>query len=262
MTRTDVWAAGDLDAIVQMIAQAGPRLVERAGVAAGMRVLDVGTGSGTAVAIPAAARGASVVGSDITDQWFDRARAHAAQAGVEVEWVKADVEALPFDDASFDRVLSSFGHIFAPHHARAAAEMARVTAPDGLIATAGWTQDGFGAAVLKLLAPHLPPPPEGAQPPLLWGDEAHAREMFAAHGFADVVVERDTMRMWEGSVADLVVLYETTMGPAVTARERLGEDAWAPVRAEIEQAILTYADGDPAGRVTVDGEYVRLVARR
>lgn len=262
MSQRELWSVGDLEAIVRMIAPAGPRLVERAGVAAGMRVLDVGTGAGTAVAIPAAVSGADVVGSDITDEWFGKARTHAADAGVEVEWVKADVQALPFEDGSFDRVLSSFGHIFAPDHAAAASEMARVSAPDGLIAATGWTPEGFAATLLKLFARHLPPPPAGASPPWLWGVEGHAEQLFAAHGFGDVVVERSTMRMWEGEVEQLVVLYETTFGPAVMARRQLGEDGWSPVRAELARTITAFADGAGDGAVTLDGDYVTIVARR
>ena len=262
MSQRELWSIGDLEAIVRMIAPAGPRLVERAGVSAGMRVLDVGTGAGTAVAIPAAARDAHVVASDITDEWFDRGRAHAVDSGVEVEWVKADVQALPFDDGRFDRVLSSFGHIFAPDHAAAAAEMARVTAPDGLIAATGWTPDGFAAALLRLFARHLPPPPEDASPPPLWGVDGHAQELFAAHGFGDVVVEQSTMRMWEGEVEQLVVLYETTFGPAVMARTQVGEDGWPPVRAEIADTIAAFADDAGDGTVTLDGDYVTIVAKR
>lgn len=263
MSRRDVWSAGDLEAITKTIAQAGPRLVERAGVTDGMRVLDVGTGTGEAVAVPAARRGAEVVGADLTDEWFGRARAHAAEAGVEIQWIQADVEGLPFEDGRFDRVLSSFGHIFAPHHELAAAEMTRVTAPGGLIATAGWTPDGFGASLLEVFGRHLPPAPDGAQPPALWGVEEHAREMFGRHGLGDVVLERGTLRMWDGPLDQLLELYEQTFGPAVLAREAVGPDGWQAVREQVEQTILAFArpSGDGAA-ITLDADYVTLVATR
>ena len=120
------WASGDWDAVSALIAEVGPKLLDTVGVEPGMDVLDVGTGSGGTVSIPAALRGARVVGSDLTPELFDDARRRAAEAGVEVEWVEADAESLPFDDASFDRVLSTFGHMFAHRHAKAAAELANI----------------------------------------------------------------------------------------------------------------------------------------
>src|SRR5215218_6671671 len=138
-----VWTRGNWDAVADFVAPVGPRLLDAAGVVAGMDVLDVGTGSGSSVAIPAALRGARVVGSDITDAWFADGRRRAAAAGAELEWVEASVEELPFPDGSFDRVLSTFGHMFAPHHALAAAEMARVCRPGGMVAAATWIPEGY-----------------------------------------------------------------------------------------------------------------------
>src|SRR4051794_31995928 len=147
-----------------------------------MEVLDVGTGSGGTLAIPAAQRGARVVGSDLVPEHFEVGRQRASDAGVEIEWVEADAEALPFDDDRFDRVLSTFGHMFAPRHARSAAELARVCAPGGVIGTATWRPVGFAGALFQTLGKHMPPPPDFAQPPPLWGQEDHVREMFAPHG--------------------------------------------------------------------------------
>ena len=137
-----VWSAGKWDRVADYVAATGPKLLDSVGVEEGMRVLDIGTGSGGSVSIPAAQRGADVVGSDISDVHFDAARARAEAAGVEVEWVEADALDLPFDDGSFDRVLSTFGHMFAPDHARAASEMVRVTKPGGVIGFCAWTPEG------------------------------------------------------------------------------------------------------------------------
>ena len=124
------WAGGDWDSVSKFIAAVGPVLLDRVGIEPGMEVLDVGTGSGGTVSIPAAQRGANVTGSDLTPELFDDARRRADQAGVEVEWVEADAEALPFEDESFDRVLSTFGHMFAPRHARGRRRVgARLSAP-------------------------------------------------------------------------------------------------------------------------------------
>ena len=112
------WAAGDWDSCARLIAQAGELVIERAGIEPGVELLDVGTGSGGNIAIPAALRGAKVVGLDVTPELLELARGHAAEAGVEVAWIEGDAQALPFADASFDRVVSTFGAMFAPDHAR------------------------------------------------------------------------------------------------------------------------------------------------
>ena len=107
------WAAGDWDTCARLIGPAGELVIERAGIEPGVELLDVGTGSGGNVAIPAALRGARVVGLDVTPELLESARGHAAEAGVDVEWIEGDAQALPFGDASFDRVVSTFGAMFA-----------------------------------------------------------------------------------------------------------------------------------------------------
>jgi SAM-dependent methyltransferase len=135
-----MWDAGDYCALSPYIADVGERLVARAGAEAGMRVLDVACGTGNA-AIPAARAGATVTGLDLVPKLLEGGRDKAAAAGVEVDWVEGDAEALPFEDRSFDRVFSTFGHMFAPRHQRTADEMARVTQPGrrhrGLLLDAG-----------------------------------------------------------------------------------------------------------------------------
>lgn len=125
------WAAGDWDGFSRLVEPVGGLVLDRIGVEPGTDLLDVGTGSGGTVAIPAALRGATVVGCDVTPELFEHARRRAAAAGVEVEWVEADAQDLPFGDASFDRVTSTFGAMFAPDHLRAGAELVRVCRPGG-----------------------------------------------------------------------------------------------------------------------------------
>jgi SAM-dependent methyltransferase len=185
-------------------------------------VLDVGTGSGGTVAVPAAQRGARVVGSDITDSWFDVARRRAQEAGVEVEWVQADVEDLPFEDGRFDRVVSTFGHMFAPHHEAAAAEMARVCRSGGMIATATWLPEGPNGEMFKLLGSKMPPPPEGVTPPPMWGVQDHVEAMWAPHGLElEFAV---TSVAFEGpSVDEFADTFLENFGPMVMARAALGD---------------------------------------
>src|SRR5580704_12804540 len=119
------WAAGDWDSFLRLIQPVGAVVLDRIGIEAGLELLDVGTGTGGNVAIPAAQRGADVVGVDVTPELFEHARRRAAAAGVEVSWIEADAQDLPFAEASFDRVTSTFGAMFAPDHRLAAAELTR-----------------------------------------------------------------------------------------------------------------------------------------
>jgi ubiquinone/menaquinone biosynthesis C-methylase UbiE len=173
-----MWASGDYPSMVEtFLLPLGPRLVEACGIGQGMRVLDVAAGTGNA-SIPAAERGASVTASDLTPELFEAGRRRAEAAGVELEWVEADAENLPFEDESYDVVMSSIGAMFAPHHQEVADEMVRVCRPGGTIGLLSWTPEGMIGALFRTMGPFAPPPPPGAQPPPLWGSEDHVRELF------------------------------------------------------------------------------------
>jgi SAM-dependent methyltransferase len=171
-----MWASGDYPTMVEtFLTPLGPRLAEACRVGAGgggLRVLDVGAGTGNA-SIPAALAGAHVTASDLTPELLEAGRARAAAAGAELEWVEADAERLPFDDESFDVVMSSIGVMFAPHHQLAADELVRVCRPGGTIGLLSWTPEGMIGALFRTIGPFAPPPPPGAQPPPLWGSESH-----------------------------------------------------------------------------------------
>jgi len=211
------WAAGDWDGFSALITPVGELVLERAALAPGIRLLDVGTGSGGNVAIPAALRGAQVTGSDITPELFVHARRRAQEAGVEVEWVEADAQELPFADASFERVISTFGAMFAPSHARTAAELVRVCAPGGRIVMTTWVTDGFAGELFKLTGSFMPPPPAGAEPPPLWGVTEHIEETFAKVG-ARPAIARETVAFDAPSVAAVVARYADDFGPFVVLR--------------------------------------------
>jgi SAM-dependent methyltransferase len=173
-----LWASGDYPAVAaELIPALGPELVRACGVRAGDHVLDVAAGSGNA-AIPAAVAGAVVTASDLTPELFDTGRRIAAERGVELEWVEADAEALPFADDSFDVVMSCVGAMFAPHHQATADELVRVVRPGGTIGLINWTPEGFLGNLFATMKPYAAPPPPGASPAPLWGDEAHVRELF------------------------------------------------------------------------------------
>lgn len=173
-----MWASGDYPSMVEtFLLPLGPRLVEACGIASGMRVLDVAAGTGNA-SIPAAERGAQVTASDLTPELLEAGRARAEAQGASLEWVEADAENLPFEDGSYDVVMSSIGAMFAPHHQDVADELVRVCRPGGTIGLLSWTPEGMIGALFRTMGPFAPPPPPGAQPPPLWGSEDHLHELF------------------------------------------------------------------------------------
>jgi SAM-dependent methyltransferase len=249
-----VWEAGDWDKLANAIASAGYGLLDSLTLGEGTRLLDVGTGSGGSVAIPAAWRGAEVVGADITDAWFEAARRRAAEAGVEVQWVVGDAVALPFEDASFDIVTSTFGHMFAPDQAAAASELVRVCKPGGTIGLCCWTPQGnFGRMMASLVT--LMPIPEGFRPPMLWGSEPHVRELLEPHGVT-LETRRAVVRFEFESAEQQLSIFEANFGPMVTARAALGEDAWAAAR---EGMLALLADINERDDGTMAADFVYLV---
>ena len=253
------WEAGEWDEVAELVSEVGPRLLDRVGIDEGMRVLDVGTGSGGSVSIPAALRGARVVGSDLTSQHFEDARRRAADAGVEVEWIEADAEDLPFDDGSFDRVLSTFGHMFAPRHAQTGAELARVCRPGGVVATTTWSTDGWAGEMFKTVGGYTPAPPDFAQPPSLWGDEAHVRELLEPHGL-EIEFDREIVVFEKPSVEEFMTFYEEKFGPMVTAKAALG-DRWPELRRDLVALDEQWNTADD-GSCRVEAQYLVTVGRK
>lgn len=256
-TQRAMWAAGDYAALSEEIAGVGELLVERAEVAAGMRVLDVACGTGNA-ALPAARRGGEVTGLDLVPGLLQAGQAKAARAGLEVEWVEGDAESLPFEDESFDRVFSTFGHMFAPRHRKTADEMTRVSREGGVVGVCCWTPEGVTGDVFGASAAYLPPPPGFALPPLLWGTEEHVQEMFgsAAKEFA---FERHSATIEWDSVEGWADYFLERFGPLVTARQMLG-DRFADLRAELVAAWEAWNEAED-GRLVLPQEYLLTLVR-
>jgi SAM-dependent methyltransferase len=214
-----MWASGDYPSMVEtFLLPLGPRLVEACRIAPGMHVLDVGAGTGNA-SIPAAQRGARVTASDLTPELLEAGRHRAEGAGVELGWVEADAERLPFADESFDVVISSIGAMFAPRHQPVADELARVCRPGGTIGLLSWTPEGMIGALFRTMGPFAPPPPPGAQPPPLWGSEEHVRELLG-----DRVVfralERDVLEVTAfARPRDYGEHFKARYGPTIAARK-------------------------------------------
>jgi SAM-dependent methyltransferase len=219
-------------------------LVRHARIGGSDRVLDVGCGTGVA-AITAARLGARVSGLDLTPALLDRARENALIAQVDVEWREGDAEALPFEDAAFDAVVSQFGHMFAPRPAVALAEMLRVLKPGGTVAFATWPPELVIGRMLALVSAYMPAPPPGVAPPGLWGDPAVIRERFGT-AVTDIVFDRQRMLNPVLSPQHHRVLSERTAGPVIKVVELLGGDParLAGFRAEYDALVAEYLDGN------------------
>jgi SAM-dependent methyltransferase len=231
------WASGDYATIAKHdLWELGERIVERAGVSPGEDVLDVACGTGNA-AIRAADAGARVVGLDLTPELLDAGRHEAAEAGVEVEWLEGDAEALPFPDESFDVVLSVMGCMFAPRHDVTARELARVLRPGGRLALFGWTPEGPVGRFFKTLGAYMPPPPAFAMPPLLWGTEGHVRELFDGTGVElEFTRELSTnpSATSDDSADERIEFYTTTFGPLMKLRESTeAQGRWPALRDDL-----------------------------
>ena len=257
-----MWASGDYPTLASdLIWELGPRLVDAVGVRPGERVLDVAAGSGNA-AIPAALRGATVVASDLAPELFDVGRRKATEAGAELEWREADAERMPFRDAEFDAVVSCVGVMFAPHHRAAADELVRVTKPGGRIGTLSWTPGGFIGRMFAVMKPFNAPPPAGAQPPPLWGDEAHVRDLLGDR-VDDVAAVRQTVAIDRFRTGEEFRDYfKSHYGPTIAVYARIADDP-RQVR-ELDEALAALgrdAGLDGSGR-GMEWEYLLVTARR
>jgi len=257
-----LWASGDYPAVAaELIPALGPELVRAVGVNPGDQVLDVAAGSGNA-AIPAAVAGAVVTASDLTPELFDAGRRIAAQRGVELEWVEADAEAMPFADNSFDVVMSCVGAMFAPHHQATADEIVRVARPGGTIGMINWTPQGFIGNLFATMKPYAPPPPPGASPAPLWGSEDHVRALFGDR-VRDLAARRQTVRM--DHCADPVEFREywkRTYGPTI-ATYRFNADKPEQVEALDRDFLAFLRDwnrGD--GPAAWEAEYLLVTATK
>ncbi len=257
-----MWALGDYPAVAgEVIPELGPILVEASGVRAGDRVLDVAAGTGNA-AIPAAARGAHVVASDLTPELFVAGRAFAARQGVQVDWEQADAEALPYDDGAFDCVLSCVGVMFAPHHQQAADELVRVCRPGGTIGLLSWTPSGFIGEMFKTMKPYAPPPPPGAQPPPLWGDEEHVRALLGDR-VTDVVTRRQTLTMGRFRTPEAWLDYwKTVYGPTIAIYRGIADQPERVAALDRDLTALAARFDRGTDATVMDWEYLLLTARK
>jgi SAM-dependent methyltransferase len=239
----------------------GPRLVEACGIGPDTKVLDVASGTGNA-AIPAARKGAQVTASDLTPELLEAGRGSVEGEALALDWVEADAENLPFDDGSFDVVMSSIGAMFAPQHQRVADELVRVCRPGGTIGLLCWTPEGMIGALFRAMGPFVPPPPPGAQAPPLWGSEDHQRELFG---------DRVELRTAEREVLP-VTQFEKPHDYGQHLRDKYGPTIAAEANAkktdrgeEFDQAVRQFCDEwnvGTADEARFELEYLVTVATR
>jgi SAM-dependent methyltransferase len=257
-----MWASGDYASMVDtFLLPLGPRLVEACGIGPETRVLDVAAGTGNA-SLPAAERGASVTASDLTPELLDAGRQRAEAQGLELEWIEADAENLPFEDESFDVVMSSIGAMFAPHHQDVADELVRVCRPGGTVGMLNWTPEGMIGALFRAMGPFAPPPPPGAQPPPLWGSEEHVRDLFGA---------RVDLRSLDRDVLEITAFqhphdygehFKAKYGPTIAAQANAGRNGQ---EVEFNEALDRFCDewnlGTPE-KARFEQEYLLAVGTR
>lgn len=216
----ETWATGDFHEVARQNVVMAEALCEAADPHATDRVLDVACGSGTA-ALVAARRYCEVAGIDYVPALIERAKARAAASGLEVDFRVADAQELPFDDDSFDVVLSVYGVQFAPDQEKAAAEMLRVCRPGGKVALATPIPEGWSGDFFAVTARFAPPPP-GVNPPLRWGTDQGLEELLG-HGVSSMENEERIALQYYRSVDHAVSVFLTFFGPAIRASEGVDE---------------------------------------
>nr|ART39473.1 J343 [uncultured bacterium] len=254
-----MWMSGDFGQIAKQLEAEAEAFINRLGLKPGERVLDVACGSGN-LTIPAARAGAEVTGADIATNLLEQGRARAAAEGLTIQFDEGDAESLPYEDASFNVVVSMFGAMFAPRPQLVAAELVRVCRPGGRIAMANWTAEGHIGQMFKTTGKHVPPPPNMPSP-IKWGDEATVRELLH-DGVADLkLTRRMCLFNLPFSPAEVVEHFRTYYGPTQRAFAALDSEGQAALRSDLEQ--LWAKNNQATDNTTkVDGEYLEVVATR
>jgi ubiquinone/menaquinone biosynthesis C-methylase UbiE len=252
------WASGDYAVIGTTLQLVGELLAEACDLRWDERVLDVAAGNGNAT-LAAARRGCRVTSTDYVSELLDRGAERARAERLPVEFKVADAESLPFEDASFDAVLSTFGVMFSPDQARAASELARVCKPGGRIGLANWTPEGFVGQLFKILGRQLPPP-AGVQPPSLWGMESYLRSLFGTTAIAIAVTVRQFNFRYR-SAAHFIEVFRSWYGPVHKAFAALPADKTAALTRDLTDTLHKLNRGGSSALV-VPSEYLEVVITR
>jgi SAM-dependent methyltransferase len=251
-----VWSAAPFERIAEVITEMHVALVERLSPQAGERWLDLGCGTGD-VAFHAARAGAIVTGSDLSPALIDTARRQASELGLDLTLEVADCQALHYGDASFDVVSSSVGVIFAPDHARVAAELARVCRPGGRVGLTAWRRDSGVGDIFAGMSGFMPPPPEGAGSPFQWGDETYVEQMLG--GAFELAFEELDTRHEHHDPAEMWELFRTSYGPSHVLWSSLDEDR----RRALDETMTAVFEKHRAGdRISMERRYIVVTGIR
>ncbi|TDH59119.1 class I SAM-dependent methyltransferase [Dankookia rubra] len=250
------WATGDYAIVGTTLQIVGERICEAVDLRAGERVLDVAAGNGNAT-LAAARRFAQVTSTDYVGELLERGRERAAAERLVIAFQQADAEALPFDDGSFDVVLSTFGVMFTPDQEKAAAELVRVVRPGGRVGLANWTPEGFIGQLFRTIGQHLPPP-AGIRSPALWGTEARLAELFPSHR---VEASSQVFTFRYRSPDHMLEVFRTYYGPVNRAFAALDTTKAAALEHDV-RALFTRMNRGGTDTLIVPSEYLEVVVTR
>jgi SAM-dependent methyltransferase len=259
-----MWALGDYHRVAtDLLWEFGRELVDACRISPGQRVLDVAAGTGN-VAIRAAEAGARVVASDLTPENFDAGRREAHSRGVELEWVEADAEALPFAEREFDVVTSSVGAIFAPDHQAVADELLRVCRPGGTIGITALVPVGIARELFEIIERYSPPPPPDTHSPLLWGSEHHVRGLFGDRVELLELTRKTLVIDHFEDPAHLYRYFKANHPLVVGLYDELADDpaGEAALDRDLSKAATRWNHGGPHDRAIYEMEYLLILARK
>jgi ubiquinone/menaquinone biosynthesis C-methylase UbiE len=251
------WSSGDYAVVGTTLQIVGEDLCEALDLRAGQKVLDVAAGNGN-VSLAAARRWCDVTATDYVPALLEGARSRAEAEGLKIEFREADAEALPFQDGSFDVVVSTFGVMFTPDQEQSAREMLRVCRSGGRIGLANWTPDGFIGQLFKTIGKHVPPP-AGVRSPALWGTPARLAELFGAQAAVESTPRHFVFRY--RSAAHWLEVFRTYYGPVLKAFAALEPAGQQALAADLEALIARFNRSGDASMV-VPSEYLEVLVTR
>jgi ubiquinone/menaquinone biosynthesis C-methylase UbiE len=254
-----IWSKGDFAMVAGMVNFASENLVEALEILPDERVLDVAGGSGNGALAAARRAWGNTVGSDFVPALLERARERAAAERLDVEFVEADAQDLPFAEGEFDVTISIFGAMFAPDQFKTASELLRVTKPGGRVGMANWTADGTVGEMFGVIGKHAGPPP-GVESPLRWGSEDRVRELFG-DAVSEIRFERRVSRQPFRSADHYIEFFRTYFGPTQTAYERVGPEGEQALTDDL-RSLLEGANKAGDRAMVLEAEYLQLIATR
>jgi ubiquinone/menaquinone biosynthesis C-methylase UbiE len=254
-----IWSKGDFAMVANIVYHPADCLAEALELVPDERVLDVASGSGNLALAAARRTWGGVVSSDYVPALLERGRERAAAERLEIEFVEADAQNLPFEDAGFDVVTSIYGAMFAPDQQRTADELLRVVKPGGRIGMGNWCPDGVVGRMFGTISKHAPPPP-GIDSPLLWGTEERVRELFGDR-VSELRVERRTSRQPFRSADHYIEFFRQYFGPTQTAYERVGPEGEAALTEDL-RTLLNEQNRAGERAMVLEGDYLEVIAIR